>query len=219
MTRTPPRIPLWLLEHLSAAARREAVVGDLVERYGDGESRGWFWRQALLLIAADLGQAVRVHGLTFIAALVVAYAVVFASHVLGPPIQDAITSWRVLHLWEIDPLWTESAFWRSLFTVVSFGQVLIWYFVAGWIVPHVHRAHPRLIVWTYAAVHVVLTMPWTIRLVENLMTHPRYLNSLLWQIGMTCATTAAIIVSGLWAVRRMQSRKENIQQPSRGHCR
>jgi len=43
----PPRIPLWLLEHLTPPEREDALAGDLLEEFRNGRTNGWFWRQAL----------------------------------------------------------------------------------------------------------------------------------------------------------------------------
>jgi hypothetical protein len=47
MNRQPPRLAAWLLR------RHEALAGDLLERYAEGESDGWFWRQALTAILVN----------------------------------------------------------------------------------------------------------------------------------------------------------------------
>ncbi len=49
VTRQPPALAVWLLERcLPSGAMRDAVVGDLVEEFGDrNESSLWFWRQSV----------------------------------------------------------------------------------------------------------------------------------------------------------------------------
>lgn len=47
MNRQPPRLATWLLRH------REALAGDLLERYNEGESDRWFWRQVLTAILVN----------------------------------------------------------------------------------------------------------------------------------------------------------------------
>ena len=47
MTRTPPRLALWLLRHLSPSTHRDALTGDLIEQFHCGKSPAWFWSQTL----------------------------------------------------------------------------------------------------------------------------------------------------------------------------
>lgn len=52
MTSTaPPRIATWMLLHLVAGDRDEALAGDLLESFHAGRSSAWYWRQVLVAIA------------------------------------------------------------------------------------------------------------------------------------------------------------------------
>jgi putative ABC transport system permease protein len=58
-TVAPPRVALWLLQHLLPRAERESFIGDLVEehaanivRHGAARARRWFWRQTLVAAIA-----------------------------------------------------------------------------------------------------------------------------------------------------------------------
>jgi hypothetical protein len=51
--RRPPAIAAWLIE------RNSPLAGDLLEEFQRGKSRGWFWRQALIAVAAGWGLKVR----------------------------------------------------------------------------------------------------------------------------------------------------------------
>jgi hypothetical protein len=46
----PPKSALWLLRRLCPKRNREAITGDLLERFGEGRSTGWFWHQVLVAI-------------------------------------------------------------------------------------------------------------------------------------------------------------------------
>jgi hypothetical protein len=46
----PPALASWLLRHLCSRKDREALTGDLYERFGEGQSERWFWRQVLIAI-------------------------------------------------------------------------------------------------------------------------------------------------------------------------
>jgi hypothetical protein len=54
----PPPLATWLLQRFGA---KEALVGDLIERYQRGRSIGWYWRQVLPAILATAYQDIRDH--------------------------------------------------------------------------------------------------------------------------------------------------------------
>ena len=54
---SPPRVALWLLDHVLAATEREPFIGDLVEEFaetvvrrGSGLARRQFWRQSIIAL-------------------------------------------------------------------------------------------------------------------------------------------------------------------------
>jgi len=46
----PPALAVWLLRRLYPKRNKEAITGDLLERFREGRSDGWFWRQVLVAI-------------------------------------------------------------------------------------------------------------------------------------------------------------------------
>jgi hypothetical protein len=68
--RKPPAIAAWLI------ARNSPLAGDLLEEFQRGKSRGWFWRQAIVAVAAGWGRNVRVSQL-----YLKAYFIGFTAHV------------------------------------------------------------------------------------------------------------------------------------------
>lgn len=54
-----PRAAVWLMRHLCRGRDVEALAGDLIERFGEGRSRGWFWRQTGIAIAVGADGEVR----------------------------------------------------------------------------------------------------------------------------------------------------------------
>jgi hypothetical protein len=57
----PPKRAIWLLRHLGSASRSEALTGDLVERFREGKSSGWFWKQAFIAITVGVLSEIRRH--------------------------------------------------------------------------------------------------------------------------------------------------------------
>lgn len=43
----PPRLAIWLLRHACPGSDNNALTGDLIERFHEGQSLGWLWRQVL----------------------------------------------------------------------------------------------------------------------------------------------------------------------------
>ena len=51
--RTPPKSARWLLRQFGSSPNNNAVIGDLDERYREGRSRIWYWRQAAVAIVVS----------------------------------------------------------------------------------------------------------------------------------------------------------------------
>jgi hypothetical protein len=64
----PPAGATWLLRQLGCGPRNEAILGDLIEQWGQGRSHLWYWRQCLIAIAIGTCGEVRQRKLrTFVA--------------------------------------------------------------------------------------------------------------------------------------------------------
>ncbi len=51
------RLAIWLLRHLGEKNNQEAIVGDLVEKFGQGRSARWLWREVLIAIGIGISKA------------------------------------------------------------------------------------------------------------------------------------------------------------------
>jgi hypothetical protein len=40
----PPALAAWLVEHAIPGGKNEALAGDLLEGFGEGRSKAWYWR-------------------------------------------------------------------------------------------------------------------------------------------------------------------------------
>ena len=65
----PPVVPTWLLERIGSDSN-DAVLGDLIEQYGAGRSRFWYWRQALATVLFSATRDIRAYKLLAFRALV-----------------------------------------------------------------------------------------------------------------------------------------------------
>jgi hypothetical protein len=57
--RDPPRVATWLLQRFAAGRYSESMAGDLIEQYGRGRSRSWYWRQVVLAVLITRARAMR----------------------------------------------------------------------------------------------------------------------------------------------------------------
>ena len=55
----PPSVALWLLRHACPCKHKDALTGDLVERFREGQTRWWFWRQVLIVLGVGVLDAIR----------------------------------------------------------------------------------------------------------------------------------------------------------------
>jgi hypothetical protein len=56
----PPRRAIWFLQN-ACPGENEALTGDLIERFCEGQTRGWFWRQVLIAFALGILSEIRRH--------------------------------------------------------------------------------------------------------------------------------------------------------------
>jgi len=198
------RVAVWLVARLTYGERRESILGDLLERHAQGETGWWLLRQALCTVFIGLKKAIGQYGLLFALALTAAWATVFAFGIVNSIIRNEVG--------RLGPSITRDAPWsHHLYFVaflISIAQLCFGYALAVWIAVRIYRPHPRLLVCVLAALHVAAGMPWAIRLVQDLMTNARYLEGLLWHLGLTTVTTVTIIASGFWTANRMARHRE-----------
>jgi hypothetical protein len=57
----PPALAVWFLRRLCPKRHREVITGDLLERFREGHSDGWFWRQVLVAILVGASSGLRLH--------------------------------------------------------------------------------------------------------------------------------------------------------------
>ncbi len=56
----PPKGAIWFLRHL-CPGDNEALTGDLIERFSEGQTRGWFWRQVSIAFAIGILGKIQSH--------------------------------------------------------------------------------------------------------------------------------------------------------------
>ena len=201
MKRIPPRVAVWCLTHLVRGERGQAILGDLLERFEEGETRAWFWRQTLATLAYGFARGVRDHGPTFAAALIATTVLFFVMRIVNSYVTGKIIDFQSHGMLELDPQWSQRWGWRIALTIIGQLQTMSWFAVMGWLVTRIHRAQPRLIVVVSALVATALHLPVTIRLAHGLLTHRRFLEYFIWDLVHLCLATGVLVVCGIWGSR------------------
>lgn len=109
----PPRLALWLLRHGRRLGDKDALTGDLLERFHEGQTHGWFWRQVLIALAVGILGEIRNHWPHFCYAVAgTAMPLFLWNSFRGVPVQ--------LHWWVLP--WP----WSQLVLEVSGTAILTW---------------------------------------------------------------------------------------------
>lgn len=116
----PPRLALWLLRHRSPDDHDEALTGDLVERFREGQSRSWLWRQVFFACAYSVFGAIRLRWSFFCYAIAGTAAMNTFSphHSLG-----LVSEW--LHWSDLPWPWSQLIFELSSPAIVALASLSI----------------------------------------------------------------------------------------------
>jgi hypothetical protein len=57
--RTPPRFATWIIAHIAPDYRRESLIGDLIEQYGEGRTARWYWSEVAAVVGAATTRLLR----------------------------------------------------------------------------------------------------------------------------------------------------------------
>ena len=194
----PPAGATWLLERFSFGHRNDALIGDLVEEYGNGRSGAWYWRQALTAIAVAFSQEIRAHKLLAVRAVATGWAVWY---VYGLFVSSWV-GWILISLGQKlpPPLQYEAPYW--------FVWWIIWLSVraaSGWIVARLHRGHQTATVLLFAA-SVLLwklrMLPLIYNLVLDAVGDSSFLHYLPSRFASMILPPVSILVGGLFGVPR-----------------
>src|SRR5882762_3123229 len=114
----PPPLATWLLEHVVARGRNEALAGDLMEGYNQGHSAAWYWRQVFIAIVVVFSMELRSRWITIIFAGVISGAVPWKQIWHSSQFQSLV-------VWGISLPWPASLFFSIAFLSAFEAMVLL----------------------------------------------------------------------------------------------
>ena len=127
----PPRLATWLLQRWGSGPQRDSLVGDLIERYQQGRSPAWYWRQVLRALIVGMLYEMGEHKWLAVRALAVGWFAI------------ALTDrarWDIVYVALKVPIGTplEVAPWFGLyFNLTLLGSACL----SGWLVARIHRPY------------------------------------------------------------------------------
>lgn len=191
MTRfQPPRPATWLLHALYSGPNREAITGDLAERY---QSRGalWYWRQVIRAIAGSLFDDVRTHKLLAVRAIFTGcVASLLLRFLLGPVAKSPVGD--LVELLTRQPRYLFFGAWAAVMVMPG----------AGWIVGRLHRGHAVGMVLVFALAVLLSNTPELERRVSNALIAPRYVPALQDFLVEQSLKLLAILCGGVLSAPR-----------------
>jgi hypothetical protein len=116
----PPKAALWLLRHVWPGDDNEVLAGDLVERFHEGQTYPWLWKQMLMALMSALRAQVHRRWPLFVYAVAGTLLMVFVRDALELQHPERWIHWRVLP-WP----WSQIGAELSTAAVLAFAALLI----------------------------------------------------------------------------------------------
>jgi hypothetical protein len=191
----PPKAARWLLEHFGSSPNNSALIGDLDERYLNGRSAGWYWRQSLATIAASFFNEVWSHKRLTFKAIVYGSGVFAASRLAFMETNEllsALASW--------------SRWWRHGWITpgVQMTEALLIGILAGSVIARVCRESPKAMVFAYVVYFAGVQLAWLTWRIMTTTLMPPYRASLIYNAAFITVVSAGALLGG----RIFRDRKE-----------
>lgn len=113
----PPRLAIWLLRRARPGNDSDALTGDLLERFNEGQTRHWLWRQVFIALAVRVLSVIHRHWPYFCYAIVGTVIPLF-------PWPEVRRAPFLLHWWLLPWPWSQVIFDLSA-TILLFLPALL----------------------------------------------------------------------------------------------
>jgi hypothetical protein len=191
----PPKSALWLLRHACPGDDNDALIGDIVERFREGQTYTWLWRQVLIAFTASILGEVRRHWPHFFYAITGTVMTWFYS---DAPALRHVPAW--LHWRDLPWPWSQLAFELSRPALLALAALSV--LVAGLLIEQSFR-------WIYllktAAINLALItlghflpdcFPWLLRLVPG--SNPYHRHELIIPLSLLFTLSFSTFLVSAW---------------------
>ncbi len=143
--RKPPACATGLL--LRLGPQDESFIGDLVEEYGGGRSRAWYWRQVLSAIRLSSVRHIRAHPMRTLVAVATGWAtLLLIFFILGDRMADGLAGW--FWNWDRQTAYETQVWWPFAITALLVSYT--GFALSALVVVQLHRRHAGPILIAYA---------------------------------------------------------------------
>ncbi|HLH52932.1 MAG TPA: hypothetical protein VKY92_04880 [Verrucomicrobiae bacterium] len=194
MTR-PPRLAKWLLTHFGCSPNNDAVIGDLDERYRQGRSNTWYWRQVLLAIITGAFQEISDHPSLTLRAIFTGWALLLAGGFLFRTVVVYVNKiLRLEYRWTSTVIPTHPMLSAGVLIGLSLVLACCGWATVGWILKRIYQPHEKAMVLAFnTTVLAALAFTiWTLDRSTAAMAHATWLIGLGGNIvGVLCTLMGA----------------------------
>jgi hypothetical protein len=195
----PPHLATWLLERFVSGARRDSLVGDLLEQYPQRHSTAWYWRQVLIAIVVIVARDITAHKWLALRAVTIgwlAYALLSVPvHWLTAIVSQQIRDWLVTSgHYSFWPVFLAGPLSATLFRCIAGAAI-------GWIVARFHSTHAVTMVCLFSA-SVWLFELGFMGLMLSTQRHASMPEAaLMFPVVLAMGTPVSVLIGGLWRGR------------------
>jgi hypothetical protein len=193
----PPAVATWMLEHLRSGKPNEYLVGDLIEEYERGRSKGWYRKQVLSAIVMSFWKEIYSHAWLAAKATATGWIIQFLFQFIA---------WGLVSRFHIrTPLLHKLPTFFGYGVAASLTWLILWspiWIGSGWYVGRLYRPHLTCMVLMFSVSVLgwkLLTFPWTIHLLFDAAGNSRYLPQLVIEIMNFVLPSVYIVLGGLLA--------------------
>jgi hypothetical protein len=194
----PPELATWLLEHLTRREHREALAGDILEKYREGRADRWYWKQVLVAIAADFSTEFRSRWVSAVFALVVCGTFPWKQLFLHAKFESFLFS-------GIQLSWPAS-FLVGVAIISGFEGVIL-LLALGVYVVSTNSVHPRRFLIGFGSALLVLALGNTAVTISQVLPWPRlFFYYVVWRLPLFFSLLLAMRVAGAKTMQTSASR-------------
>ena len=149
----PPAFATRLLA-LFIDPRNQALVGDLIEQYGEGRSRGWYWRQVVAAVAQSALSHAREHPISSLGGVLTGCLTLYAFGAVFSVLRTQLTVGSLIDF----KLW----WWQHNGPSLEWPLGIAWFTIgsiaSGWIVARTQHARWAGTVVLFLATYFVIEL-------------------------------------------------------------